>query len=42
MKIRRKNKEMKIDKTLDTVERYNLLNMDIEISIRRELYRRIR
>ena len=39
---------MKNVKIVDTVERereresYNLLNMDIEISIRRELYRRIR
>ena len=39
---------MKNVKIVDTVERereresYNLFNMDIEISIRRELYRRIR
>ena len=39
---------MKNVKVVDTVERereresYNLLNRDIEISIRKELYRRIR
>ena len=39
---------MKNVKNVDTVERereresYNLLNRDIEISIRKELYRRIR